>query len=101
MAQYSVAQMYSNGRGVDKSLGKARHWYEQAAKQGIKKAEKALARLGSVPALADNEDNENALPAPERLRLAARQGDVGLVEALLKQSLNADEKDEQGGTALM
>lgn len=33
VAQYVVAQSYENGRGTEKNLEKAYHWYEMAAKQ--------------------------------------------------------------------
>lgn len=38
-AQYKLALMYETGEGVEASIDKALHWYDRAAKSGLKKAE--------------------------------------------------------------
>ncbi len=44
-AQYNVALIYANGKGVQRDLDKARKWYEKAAKQGNGPAQYNLAQL--------------------------------------------------------
>ena len=38
-AQYKLAFMYETGEGVEASFDKAMHWYDRAAKSGLKKAD--------------------------------------------------------------
>ena len=44
-AQYNVAYMYANGKGVQKDMDKARKWYEKAAKQDNGAAQYNLAQI--------------------------------------------------------
>ena len=44
-AQYNLALMYRDGRGVARDAAQAQHWYEQAAAQGHAKAQY---RLGEI-----------------------------------------------------
>ena len=44
-AQFNVALIYANGKGVQKDLSKARKWYEKAAKQDNPSAQYNLAQL--------------------------------------------------------
>ena len=41
-AQYNLALMYRDGRGVARDAAQAQHWYEQAAAQGHAKAQYQL-----------------------------------------------------------
>jgi hypothetical protein len=43
-AQYELAREYENGGMVNKSLGKARYWYEKSAKKGWKPAKEWLVK---------------------------------------------------------
>ena len=47
--QYSIAECYRYGYGVEKDLAQAKQWYLKAADQGHKKAKNALAKLVSDP----------------------------------------------------
>ena len=44
-AQYNVAYIYANGKGVQKDMDKARKWYEKAAKQDNGAAQYNLAQI--------------------------------------------------------
>ena len=40
--------MYRDGQGVAQSLDSARYWFEQAARQGMKLAQRNLQKLDSM-----------------------------------------------------
>lgn len=75
VAQYVVAQSYENGRGTEKNLEKAYHWYEMAAKQNYplavvkieernnKEQAKAEAARSEKPEAAKPEPAAKAVPA--------------------------------------
>ena|SRR5688572_14335795 len=43
MRQYNLACLYGNGKGTEKNLDKAFHWYQKAAENGNVKAQCKLA----------------------------------------------------------
>jgi len=59
-AQYNVALIYANGKGVQKDLSKARKWYEKAAKQGNGPAQYNLAQLYHTAGATDAHGYEKA-----------------------------------------
>ncbi len=45
LAQYNLAVMYDDGRGIPQDFQKAIYWYTKAAKQGDTKAQTSVARI--------------------------------------------------------
>lgn len=66
-AQYALAMMYENGRGVEQSSRTAMEWLEKAARQNHSEAQYLLARMYS--------HSMDLVKAIAWLELAARAGD--------------------------
>lgn len=123
-AQYSLATLYEQGHGTTRNLGTAKYWYQLAAKNGYKSAEKRLQALSQVAAQEDSNANlrefieENNVSAVRQLQgrctdidnqdnrgetalmLAARKGNVDIVQIILNCKANQDLENQNGETAL-
>ncbi|MEI7844134.1 MAG: tetratricopeptide repeat protein [Gallionellaceae bacterium] len=72
LAQYNLALMYSEGRGVEKNDGEAAKWFTKAAEQGDAIAQNRLGLMYGT----GNGVEENEVEAIRWLRKAAEQGDA-------------------------
>lgn len=128
-AQYRLAKLYEDGLGVAQNFVKAHLWFNLAAAQGHEKARKAREALAARMAAGqvaraqklaadwkpssaakkqpqaragkEAEDQEGLGRKAGGLFDAAENGDVGAVEAAIRDGVDPDTSDADGWTPLM